>query len=43
MRSPIPHYIRDNEEITDLTDEERREYFAGYGWNEEHGDHKQWD
>jgi len=44
MRNPIPHYIQSwDDHVTDLTEEERNEYFAGYEWNEEHGDHKLWD
>ena len=28
--------------ITDLTDEERAEYMAGYEYNEQYGDKKEW-
>jgi len=43
MRSPRPHYIQNNAEITDLTEEERMEYLGGYNENEEWGEHKEWD
>ena len=29
-------------EVTDLTEEERAEYMAGYDWNERFGDKKDW-
>lgn len=30
-------------EVTDLSVDERNEYFAGYDWNEQFGDKKSWD
>jgi hypothetical protein len=42
-----PHYYvggsYDTEAITELTDEERDAYLAGYDWNEEFGGKKSWD
>jgi hypothetical protein len=43
MRSPRPHYIQNNAEITELTEEERMEYLGGYNENEEWGEHKEWN
>jgi hypothetical protein len=42
-----PHYYPqgsyNGERVTDLTDEQVKEYLAGYDWNEKHGDKKRWD
>jgi hypothetical protein len=42
-----PHYYPqgsyNGERVTDLTDEQVKEYLAGYDWNEKHGDKKNWD
>jgi S-adenosylmethionine:diacylglycerol 3-amino-3-carboxypropyl transferase len=46
-RVASPHYggmggeLR--EKVTDLTDEERMEYMAGYMYNERYGDKKEWN
>ena len=41
-----PHYWPEGtgfgEKITDLTDSQRMEYYAGHEWNEEQGVHKEW-
>lgn len=46
-RPSNPHYFvggsYDTEAITELTDEERDAYLAGYAWNEEFGGKKSWD
>ncbi len=45
-RAPSPHWYPqgtyNGEPVTDLTAEEVAEYHAGYAWNEEHGDKKDW-
>ena len=45
-RLPDPHYYEDatgsSEKITELTPEERTAYQAGYDYNEECGDKKEW-
>ena len=42
-----PHYYKGgtstSERVTDLTDDERDAYMAGYEWNELYGDKKSWD
>ena len=46
-RSPDPHWwplgTGRGEKITDLTVDEIEEYYAGYEYNENHGDKKNWD
>lgn len=46
-RSPQPHWwpqgTGHGKKITDLTAEEIEEYYAGYEYNEKHGDKKDWD
>ena len=41
-----PHYYPqgsyNGERVTDLTDEQVKEYLDGYDWNEKHGDKKCW-
>jgi hypothetical protein len=41
-----PHYYPqgsyNGERVTDLTDEQVKEYLDGYDWNEKHGDKKDW-
>jgi len=41
-----PHYYPQGtghgERVTDLTDEQVKEYLDGYDWNEKHGDKKSW-
>jgi len=41
-----PHYyVGDtlaSEKVTELTEEELKEYMAGYAWNEQFGDKKDW-
>jgi len=39
----FPQGSYNGEKVTNLTDEERTEYLAGYAWNELHGDKKSWD
>ena len=45
-RGPDPHWwpegTHNGEKVTDLTQEEQLEYFAGYRWNEQYGDKKDW-
>ena len=45
-RPECPHYYPqgtyNGDRITDLTDEQVKEYLAGYGWNEKFGDKKDW-
>jgi hypothetical protein len=45
-RPPNPHYYTDgtgtSEKITDLTQEERAAYQAGYDYNEAYGGKKEW-
>lgn len=45
-RVPSPHYGGIGgcpyPKVTDLSDEEVREYQAGYDWNERYGDKKDW-
>lgn len=46
-RGQDPHWYPlgsyNGEKVTNLTEEERAEYLAGYAWNELHGDKKSWD
>lgn len=46
-RGANPHWCPNGthrpERITDLTEEEKAEYLAGYRANEASGDHKEWD
>ena len=46
-RPECPHYYPqgtyNGDRITDLTDEQVKEYLAGYEWNEKFGDKKDWD
>jgi len=37
-----PNGSYEGDEITDLTQEEIAEYLAGYEWNEQYGDKKDW-
>jgi hypothetical protein len=37
-----PNGTGNGEKITDLTDAERAEYMAGYEYNEQYGDKKNW-
>ena len=41
-----PHYYagdtHQSEKVTDLTEEQLSEYMAGYAWNEQFGDKKDW-
>jgi len=41
-----PHYYagdtHQSEKVTDLTEEQLAEYMAGYFWNEQFGDKKDW-
>jgi hypothetical protein len=45
-RGPNPHWYPEGTghgiKVTDLTDEERMEYMAGYVYNEQHGEKKEW-
>ena len=45
-RRPDPHWwplgTGNGEKIIDLTIQEREEYYAGYYYNEQHGDKKDW-
>jgi hypothetical protein len=42
-----PHYYagdtHQSEKVTDLTEEQLAEYMAGYFWNEQFGDKKDWN
>jgi hypothetical protein len=46
-RPPSPHYYvggtHTSEIVTELTAAELEAYNAGYDWNEENGDFKEWD
>jgi len=37
-----PNGTYNGPEVTDLTPEEEEAYYAGYEWNEENGDKKDW-
>ncbi len=46
-RERSPHFWPEGtgkgKKVTDLSEEEHEAYHAGYDWNEEHGDKKQWE
>lgn len=46
-RAPSPHFMTFKEgrqiKITDLTEEQVKEYTEGYDWNEAHGDKKSYN
>jgi hypothetical protein len=46
-RPKDPHYWPEGtgkgKKVTDLSQEEHDAYHAGYDWNEEHGDKKEWE
>jgi hypothetical protein len=46
-RGPDPHWYPEGTgngvKVTNLTDEERMEYMAGYTYNERHGGKKEWN
>ena len=46
-RGVEPHYYagdtHQSEKITDLTEEQLADYMAGYYWNEQFGDKKDWN